>query len=123
MKAQELICIVCPIGCHMSVERKAAEFIVTGNGCPRGIAYAKKELTAPSRTITTTVKILHSNFRRLPVKTNGEVPKERMFDVMSEINSISVEAPVNMGDIILKDVLGLGVDIVSSKSMHRVEVM
>jgi len=121
MKAQELICIVCPIGCHMSVEKKGDDFSVTGNGCPRGIAYAKKELTAPSRTITTTVKILNSNFRRLPVKTSSEVPKERMFDVMEEINSVEVEAPVKVGDIILKDVLGLGVDIVSAKTMPKVK--
>ncbi|MCX5773137.1 MAG: DUF1667 domain-containing protein [Fusobacteria bacterium] len=120
MKAQELICIVCPIGCHMSVEKKGEDYTVTGNGCPRGIAYTKKELTAPSRTLTTTVKISHSNFRRLPVKTSSEVPKERLFDVMEEINTLTVEAPIKMGDIILKDVLGLGVDIVSSKNMPRV---
>ncbi len=72
---KELICIICPRGCHLTVDKTAADITVTGNACPRGAAYGKKEVTSPARVITSTVKVEGASHRRLPVKTNGEVPK------------------------------------------------
>ena len=111
-----LICIQCPLGCHLTVEEKDGEVVVTGNTCPRGEAYGKNEMTNPMRTITTTVGLNHSSLRRLPVITSAPVPKGRMMDVMKELKGVTVDAPVHMGDVIVKDVAGLGVDILASRS-------
>ena len=83
---KEMICIVCPKGCRLQVdERPDGEIIVMGNGCNRGIPYAKKELTNPTRVITSTVKIKGGIHKRLPVKTSTDIPKGLNFDVMKEL--------------------------------------
>lgn len=106
---KEFVCIVCPRGCHLSVDDKLN---VTGNFCPRGKAYAQAELTHPIRTITSTMRISNREDCVVPVKTVPEVPKEKIFEVMDAINSITLKAPVKIGDIAIKNVLGLGSDIV-----------
>ncbi|QXM07055.1 DUF1667 domain-containing protein [Crassaminicella indica] len=117
MKKHQLVCIVCPMGCHIEVEKNKDEYIVTGNKCPRGKAYGVKELTNPTRVVTTTVKIKGGLLNRLPVKTKEAIPKDKIFECMKFIDSIEVEAPVSVGDIIAKDILGTGVDLVASRSM------
>ena len=109
-----LICIVCPRGCHLSVDENLN---VTGNGCKRGVDYAKRELTAPTRMVTSTVKILGSKEVRLPVVTKDPIPKEKIFDVMKEINKAVAKCPVNIHDVIIPNVLDLGVDIIATKSI------
>ena len=84
----------------------------------RGAKYGVEEVTNPRRVITTTVKLSGSYLNLLPVKTNDSVPKELMFDIMKVLDKVCVGAPVNVGDVIVKDILGTGVDIVSSKSME-----
>ena len=81
----ELICIVCPKGCHLKVD-EANDYAVSGNGCPRGAEYGKKELVNPTRVITTTVAIEGGTYRRVPVKTAGDIPKGMIKDIMDEIN-------------------------------------
>lgn len=117
MEKKEMICIVCPMGCHMEVEKNKDEYIVTGNKCPRGKEYAVKESTNPTRVITTTVKVKGGLLNRLPVKTKGDIPKGKIFECMKVIDRIEVQAPISVGDIIVKDVLGTGVDIVAARSM------
>ncbi|WXR60384.1 DUF1667 domain-containing protein [Peptostreptococcaceae bacterium AGR-M142] len=117
---KDLVCIVCPRGCRLTlVEDKASEkgYKVEGNICKRGVDYAIKEVTNPTRVITTTVVIENALLNRLPVKTLGEVPKEKIFECMKEIDKVRVNAPVNVGDVIIKDICNTGVDIVSSKTM------
>ena len=116
---KELICIICPRGCHLTVDKTAADITVTGNACPRGAAYGKKEVTSPARVITSTVKVDGASHRRLPVKTNGEVPKGKMFEVVRTLDGLTVQAPVTVGQVIVKNVLGTGVDIVASRSMAK----
>ncbi len=113
---KDLVCIVCPIGCHMEVDLDN-DYKTEGNQCPRGSVYAKEELTAPKRVVTSTIKIKGGIHNRVPVKTEGSIPKELVFKCMEEINKIEVEAPVKMGDIVLSDVLGTGVDIVATRNM------
>lgn len=113
---KELICIVCPMGCHLTVDVDN-DYEVTGNQCKRGITYGKKELTNPTRTITSTVIIEGGLNNRLPVKTDQEVPKEMIFDIMKELNKVKIKSPINVGDIIINNVLGTGVNIVASRSM------
>ena len=113
---KELICITCPRGCHLQVDDNLN---VTGNMCPRGAMYAKAELTHPVRMVTSTVAVISSIEARLPVKTKEPIPKELIFNVMEEISKICVKAPVHIGDVIIKDVLGCGVDIVATKNIER----
>ncbi len=113
---KELICIVCPKGCHLKVDENNG-FSVSGNGCPRGAEYGKKELTFPERTITSTVKIINGLHDRCPVKTNKPIPKDKMFEAVSALNGITVKSPVKCGDVIIKNVAGTDADIVSTKDM------
>lgn len=116
----ELICIVCPIGCHLEVSiMENGEYNVTGNTCIRGVHYAKKELTNPTRVVTSTVSISNGTLGRLPVKTNGDIPKKVIFDAMTIINDVRIQAPIKCGDIIVKDILNTGIDIVASRSMPK----
>lgn len=117
---KHMVCIVCPMGCMMEVEGtedKASSIKVTGNTCKRGYDYAIKECTSPTRSITTTVKVIDGELPVIPVKTAGEVPKEMIFDCMKVIREIKVTAPVKVGDIILEDILGTGVDIVATRDI------
>lgn len=113
---QQLICIACPIGCHLEVDIDN-DFEVTGNQCKRGILYGKKELTNPTRIITSTVIIRNGIYKRLPVKTDGEIPKSAIFDVMEELNNVIVSSPISCGDIIIENVCNTGINIVASRSM------
>jgi len=113
---QKLICIVCPMGCHLDVDVDN-DYAVTGNQCKRGIAYAKKELTNPTRTITSTVKIKGGIYNRLPVKTDKEISKEQVFKVMELLNEVEVVSPIKVGTIILHNVLNTDVNVVASRSM------
>lgn len=110
-----LICIVCPRGCHVTVENDK----VTGNFCKRGESYALKELTNPERMLTSTVEIESVDISRLSVVTSKPIPKDKMFDVMKEISKIKVNAPKKVGDVIISNVLNLGVDIISSRNVEK----
>ena len=114
----ELTCIVCPKGCRLTVDEEN-DFAVTGASCPRGVAYGKKELTAPTRTVTSTVAIEGALHSRLPVKTSKEVDRALVRKVVAALRDVRVTAPVKTGDVVLSDVLGTGSDIVASKSMDR----
>ena len=112
-----ITCICCPKGCLVTLDTDCPEETVKGNACPQGKEYSISELTHPMRTISSTVEIKGGLHPRIPVKTNGNIPKEKIFEVMEEINKISVESPVKCGDILLEDVLGTGVNIVACRNM------
>lgn len=114
-----LICINCPRGCSLKVEEINGEIKVEGNLCPRGITYATNELLNPLRTLTTTISINSENCLRLPVISSDPLPKARVMDVMKQLKDINVSAPVNMGDVIVENILGLGVDIIASKTIEK----
>lgn len=113
---KELICIVCPKGCHLKVD-DANDYKVTGNGCERGIEYGKKELIAPTRVITSTVKASGGLYARCPVKTNAPIPKELIFEAMKLLDSVEVKAPVKVGDVVIEDILGTGVSFVAARNL------
>jgi CxxC motif-containing protein len=117
---REIICIVCPTGCRIRVQGPEEKHLaVSGNECKRGEEYALKEITDPRRTLITTVQIDHGSLRRLPVRTNREIPKQRIFPCMEVINRVRVEAPVRVGQVIVADILGTGADVVATRSMAR----
>ena len=113
---KELICILCPRGCRLQVDD---ELNVTGNFCPRGIAYARTEMTNPTRVLTSTVKIKSKNAVRLSVKTSQAVPKGKMFDCMRELDKVMVEAPIRIGDVIVYNICETGVDVVATKDIEE----
>lgn len=113
---KELICITCPKGCHLRIDEENG-FNVTGNGCPRGEAYAMKELTDPRRTLTSTVRIRGAAVPRLPVKSCGEIPKALVISAAAALDGVEMEAPVALGQVVLPDILGTGVDIVATRTL------
>lgn len=120
MKIRELTCINCPLGCQLKVEMNGDEIIsVSGNTCKRGEVYARKEVVSPTRTVTSTVSVEGGVHPVVPVKTKGDIPKSEIFDCMKEINKVSVCAPVHIGDVIIKNVLGSGVDVVATANMKK----
>ena len=115
-EVKKLICISCPRGCHLEVDENLN---VTGNTCPRGKTYGIAEVTNPTRMISSTVKIIDGEIIRLPVATASPIPKGKIFDVMNEINKVSVKAPIKCGDVVIKNVLGLGVDIIATRTVDK----
>lgn len=122
MKIIEMPCITCPMSCHLLVEQDEQGKVISvkGNTCPRGEAYARKELVAPERMVTTTIRIDHARYPLLPVITSKEVPKERIFDIMKACKNVRVQAPVAYGAILIENVAGLDVNILASRSMDEV---
>ena len=113
---KDLICIMCPKGCRLTVDDNLN---VTGNGCIRGVTYGKQEVTDPRRYLTSTIKIVSSKYKRLPVISNGDLPKDKVSDVIRYLDTVEVKAPVNVKDVVVKDVLGLGVDIVATRTIKE----
>ena len=115
---KELICIVCPNGCHLRVDEDK-DYLVTGNSCPRGAEYGKSELMHPVRVVTSTVRCLGGTYPRCPVKTNLPVPKEMIRAVMQALEGVTLMAPVRMGDTIIKNICGTGANLVSTRNMEK----
>ena len=109
---KELYCITCPIGCRLEVEMNGDEIVVKGNGCKRGIDFAKTELTNPKRSLTTTIRTSFPDVPVLPVRTDGEIPKEKIPEVIRALNAIVVNRAMDCGDIVLDDVAGCGVRVI-----------
>ena len=113
---KELICIVCPKGCHLKVDEEH-DYFVTGNGCPRGAEYGKIELTHPTRVVCSTVRCSGGAHPRCPVKTDAPIPKGLIFDAMKTLDRVELHAPVQIGDVVVADVCGTGVNFVATRSM------
>ncbi len=111
---KELICIVCPKGCHLKVDEDHG-YAVTGNACPRGAEYGRVELTHPTRVLTSTVRCVGGRHPRCPVKTDSPIPKELLFDAVKALEDIEVTAPVQVGEVVLADLCGTGANVVITK--------
>ena len=114
---KELICIVCPQGCHLKVEENG--LAVTGNSCPRGAEYGKMELTHPTRVVTSTVKCEGGLYPRCPVKTDRAVPKELIFRVMEALEGVVLTAPVAVGQVVVENICGTGANAVATRDLPR----
>lgn len=116
MEKRELTCVACPLGCPITVtfDENGNVSSVTGNTCKRGDAYARTEVINPTRMLTTTVKVEGGKSYVVPVKSADPIPKSMMMDCMKEINKATVKAPVNIGDVVIKNILGTGVDIIAT---------
>ena len=116
------LCIGCPLGCRLELEESGDHEIVEVRGfsCKKGERFAIQEHTDPRRMVTTTVAVESGLFPRLPVRTAEPVPKPLMGRVCDVLRSVTVTAPVTMGDVVCRDVAGSGVDVIASRSLTRV---
>lgn len=115
---RELTCIGCPIGCALKARVEGAEIHVEGNTCPRGEKYAVSELTNPERALSSTVALLGGEIARLPVRTRRPVPKARLMDCMAEIRGARMRAPVEIGDVVIENCAGTGIDVVATRRVR-----
>ena len=115
---KELICITCPRGCHLKVDEENG-YEVTGNSCPRGKEYGFNEVTNPKRVVTSTVRTNSREYPRCPVKTNGAIPKEKMFEAMKLLDDIILAVPIYNGDKIVENLFDTGIDFVATKSVEK----
>jgi CxxC motif-containing protein len=111
-------CKVCPIGCELIINKNTSSpsgYSVEGNSCNRGMEFGIKEMVEPSRILTGRVMLRNGNMKRLPVKTTGVVPKDMVDEIMFIFNNTEVESPIKRGDVIIKNILGLEVDVVAAR--------
>ena len=122
MNKRELICIGCPMGCPIVVEMEDGKVLsVTGNTCPRGESYARKEVTNPTRIVTTTVRVDGGKVPMINVKTERDIPKDKIFECIAALRGVTMKAPVHIGDIILENVADTGVNIVAAGNVEYKE--
>ena len=115
---KEIICTVCPRGCHITVVGEGEKILsINGYGCKRGQQYAETEFVNPVRILTTTVKIDGKENDLLPVRSDKPIPKSKMFDCMEIIKKIKVKQPIKMHQIIVSDICKTGVNIVATKEL------
>lgn len=119
MEKRVLTCIGCPLGCSLTAVPTADGFDISGYTCKRGLEYAKKELTRPERTVTSTVRVSGGKANVVSVRTATDIPKDAIFTVMEAINALTVEAPVAIGDVICENIAGTGVALTATKAVAK----
>ena len=119
METRELTCIGCPMGCQLTVTMENGTVTeVKGNTCQKGDIYARKEVVNPTRIVTSTVKIIGGDKERVSVKTASDIPKSKIFDVMKDIDAACVKAPAHIGDVLITNVAGTGVDVIATRNVE-----
>lgn len=117
---REFICITCPVGCTLEATVEGRELIeLRGQACKRGVAFVQEELTAPKRMLTTTVQVRGGALPLVPVRSDKPLPKELLFAVADRLRAVELVAPIVEHQVVLADVFGSGVDIVTSRSLDR----
>lgn len=116
----DMVCIVCPNGCRLNVENVSGEISVVGAKCKRGESFAKTELTCPTRSVTTSVKTAIPGYPVVSVRTDGEIPKEKIFDLIADLSKFTLDKKVPIGTIILKGVCGTNVNVITTTNMEDI---
>lgn len=119
MEKKLLTCIGCPLGCALTAVATAEGWDISGYTCKRGLEYAQKELTAPQRTVTSTVRVSGGKANVISVRTATDVPKDAIFAVMEAINAIVAPAPIAIGDVICENIAGTGVALTATKAVEK----
>ena len=120
---KEMICISCPIGCHLNVSFDENETLspdniqVSNNKCPRGVIYGREEILAPKRVVTATCSVDSKLMDRIPVKSTGAIMKEDINGLLEELYKLRLKSPVKMGETIIRDYKKSGIDIVTTRSL------
>ena len=113
----KIICVACPKGCQLQVNRDGETFTVSNQGCKRGVQYAQQEMVDPRRMVATTVQIENSQHPLLPVYTAAPFPKAKIKPLLKELRKVKLQAPIHMGQVILKNALDTGIDVIASRDM------
>lgn len=117
---RKMTCIECPQGCSLEIEADGSRVIsVSGHKCKRGDRYARQEVEAPLRTLTTSVLTRGLELKMLPVRTSKPIPKDKLFEAMEAVKRITVTSPVKAGSVIATDLIGLGVDLVACRPLGK----
>lgn len=119
MKSRKVVCVLCPLGCKIRIELDEEGNIlsISGNKCPRGEGYAKDEIKDPKRVVTTSVKVLDGELPLASVKTDGPIPKKYIFELMKILKSVEMKAPVNVGDVVVRNIFETNVNVVITRSV------
>ena len=121
VEQRSLTCIGCPLGCQITAELKNGEVVsVNGNTCKRGEDYVKKEVTCPARIVTSTVRVTGGAASVVSVKTKSDIAKDKIFECVRSLKDVTVQAPIVIGDVVLGNVAGTGMDVVATKSVKAV---
>lgn len=115
---KEIICVICPKSCRIQASQDNGIWEVKGNGCKRGAEFAVSEAVNPKRSLTTTMRTVFDELPLLPVKTDKDIPLEKLFEVMKEINKATVDHEVRIGEVLIENILGTGANIVSTSYIH-----
>lgn len=114
----QYLCIGCPLGCRLEVEANGPDIVeVRGFSCRIGKEFAIQEHTAPTRMLATTVSVHNGQWARLPVKTEAAVPKEKVLPLADALHQLELHAPIRTGDVVLKDALGTGVNVIATRDL------
>lgn len=117
-----VVCIMCPVGCEVEVKMDDGEITkIERYGCEDGKEYAEQEVSSSRRTVMSVVKCVDGDFPTVSVKTSEPIRKENIDDVMDSISDIEVKAPVSVGDIVIKNVCGLDVDVVATRNVEKAQ--
>lgn len=117
METRYLTCIGCPMGCQLTVEvENGAMVSVTGNTCKQGREYAQHEVSAPTRMVTSVLTV-EGSAEPLSVKTARAIPKEKIFDCLREIRKAKMHRPIFIGDVVVHNVCGTGVDVIATRNL------
>ncbi|WP_346939992.1 DUF1667 domain-containing protein [uncultured Clostridium sp.] len=120
MELKKITCIVCPNGCKLTIIEENEELLVEGNKCKRGIEFGINEIKNPLRSIASTVNTIYKEMPRLPVRTDGLIPKSKIFNVMREISKVVITNHVDINEVIIENVLNTGVNIISTSSLIEI---
>jgi CxxC motif-containing protein len=118
---KQITCITCPIGCRITIDFANGEYSFSGNKCAQGLEFAKNEMTSPVRSLTTTVRTSFPQMPVLPVRTNGEVPKEKIKEIIRELSKIVISEKIGIGETVAANILGTGCDIIATSNMLKEE--
>jgi len=117
--SKDIRCIICPTGCLVHIENVSGELIIEGHSCKRGEEYAREEFIAPKRILTTTIRVENGFLPLVPVRSDKPIPKEKLEETLKQIAKTIIKAPIKMGDILLKKVLGLDINIIASRDLAK----
>jgi CxxC motif-containing protein len=110
-------CITCPIGCRITIETVDGQYSFSGNRCEKGKEFARTELTSPARSLTTTVRTSFTDMPVLPVRTSGEVPKEKITKIMRELPKVKITKKIGIGETVVTNILGTNCDIIATSDI------
>jgi CxxC motif-containing protein len=116
-KHQKIICITCPKGCRAQVWQEGETIEIKGKVCKKGKPYLRQEFIEPMRILTSTVVVENSRTKRLPVRTAGAVPKKELFHCLEEMMKVRARPPIEMGQVIISNILDTGVDVIASDDL------